>query len=353
MTRSSRTRRASRPDGSDRRAPRTRPRAARDRARRSGRTRGRAGARRARRRPVDPQTGVRLHLLDVREQRTVREHRRLRRAGGARGEQEDREIAARRRCGAGLRVRTSRRRRDRDPRSRRSSEDLRDDRCPDGARPRSAFAADASASTGSTASSSRASSCEGEPTLSGTATAPAASVPRYAATKAASLPATIATRSPGRAFGRRPRRHRGRDAASCPYVIGSGARERELIGLGLGGREQHRGEVHGGEATREPGGPGEARRPCEHGVLPARVPCDDPTERPREPERGSRPQLRTFLGRAGRLRCVDTRVTPEAPTRPHPRPEPRSRCEAAGRAVESPVEPASRRCPGPPSLYAK
>lgn len=27
-------------------------------------------------------------------------------------------------------------------------------------------------------------------------------------------------------------------------------------------------------------------------------------------ERGSRPQLRTFLGRAGRLRCVNTRVTP-------------------------------------------
>ncbi len=41
----------------------------------------------------DAQAGVRLHLLDVREQGTVREHGRFRRTGGARGEQQDREIA--------------------------------------------------------------------------------------------------------------------------------------------------------------------------------------------------------------------------------------------------------------------
>ncbi len=40
----------------------------------------------------DAQSGVRLHLLDVREQRAVREHGGLRRAGRARGEQQDREI---------------------------------------------------------------------------------------------------------------------------------------------------------------------------------------------------------------------------------------------------------------------
>src|SRR5205085_11908226 len=42
-----------------------------------------------------------------------------------------------------------------------------------------------------------------------------------------------------------------------------------------------------------------------------------------------RSRMRTFLGRAGRLRCVDAPGIPGAATRPHPRPEPRSWAEAA------------------------
>ena len=42
---------------------------------------------------ADAQAGVRLHLLEVREQRSVREHRGFRRAGRTRGEQQHREIA--------------------------------------------------------------------------------------------------------------------------------------------------------------------------------------------------------------------------------------------------------------------
>ncbi len=58
----------------------------------------------------------------------------------------------------------------------------------------------------------------------------------------------------------------------------------------------------------------------------------------------SRPQLRTFLGRAGRLRCVNTRVTPER-SHAHTRDRNPDLVRGGRRADESPVEPTSRRCP--------
>ena len=72
--------------------------------------------------------------------------------------------------------------------------------------------------------------------------------------------------------------------------------QRAPIGRGLRGREQRRRQVHRGEATSSAPRPGPG----------------DPLGQGRGGE-GSRPQLRTFLGRAGRLRCVDTRVTPRRP----------------------------------------
>ncbi len=94
--------------------------------------------------------------------------------------------------------------------------------CATARRARSALAADASASTGSTAASSRASSCDGEPTFNGTATAPAARIARYATTNAHSLPATIATRSPGFALAATSAAAAAVRIASSPYVTGSG-----------------------------------------------------------------------------------------------------------------------------------
>ena len=61
-----------------------------------------------------------------------------------------------------------------------------------------------------------------------------------------------------------------------------------------------------------------------------------------------RPQLRTFLGRAGRLRCVEAPGVPGATTRPHPRPEPRSRARWPVPGRSAGVLPTSRRCPGRP-----
>ena len=86
-------RRASRPDGSGRRATRPRPRCnARPSTTLRPKTWKNGSTPSATSSAVDAQPGVRLHLFEVREQRTVREHRGLRRARRARGEQQHREI---------------------------------------------------------------------------------------------------------------------------------------------------------------------------------------------------------------------------------------------------------------------
>ena len=204
------------------------------------------------------------------------------------------------------------------------------------------------------------------------------SVPRYAATNAGfvarrrSRPGHRARR-PARDLRPRPRPP-GR--ASC--AVGERLRpdQRDAIGLGLGGREQHRGEVHaaGGYATnrrtavpangtafdarsprRRNDASDEARATSERAGV--RLGSRSRAEPQRPPRRGPGetevPAAVADVSGAGwEATLREHPGYPGALTRPHPRPEPRSRARRPeGRRIAGGASLPS--VPGPPSLYAR
>ena len=285
----------------------------------------------------------------------MREHRGLRRAGRAGGEQQDREI------GRSLRARRTRRRRSADRRERRRR---RPPEFPVAAirrkirrngrgwatarRARSAFAARRERRARARPRRARAaSSCDGEPTLSGTATAPAAERPEVRGDECGLVAGD--DRRPGRrAAARRAtvRRDRGRPAASC--AVGDAARARRARRDRARTRRSRAAPRRGSRCGRLRERDARSRTSTGEATPRGAVERGEPAaaERTR-----SRPQLRTFLGRAGRLRCVVTRVAPSGHT-PTPATGTPISCEAAGsRRVAGRASLPS--VPGPPSLYAK
>ena len=301
---------------------------------------------------VDPQPGMRLHLLDVREQRAVREHRGLGRARGAGGEQQHREIGRVLRCELGGRAGRGETVDDdhRDFVLQDSSEDSsrRDRYWATARRARSAMRPDASTRRGSTASSSRRELVRRRPDVQRHRDRARRERPEVRGDERGLVPGD--DRHPvarGRALGHR----RGDGRRLAPRARRRSRRragQRDAVGFG---RRRCRAAPSARftvpEATRAAVRPTPRRR-----RLASEAESPGATSRSRKPGRAQSERRRKRVPAAvADVSGAGWEATlrghpgyPEALTRPHPRPEPRSparRPEGQG----SPVEPASRRCP--------